>query len=217
MNKFLKAMMLASLPMAVSLALPTAASAQTAASVAVANVEDALQRSNAFAAAAAQIKTTYKAQIDAAEARQKVLEAELRSLVAAYQTAQAAPNASQTALDTQGRAIQAKQQSAQRELQNLEQPYVRAQAFAVEQIGAKLEQAVKAAMTKRKVTLVVNPQATVYSLPTADITNDIVVELNALVPSVSIAVPANWRPGGQGQGNAAPAPATTTPPKPQGR
>jgi Skp family chaperone for outer membrane proteins len=217
MNKIFKALMLASVPMVVSVALPTAASAQTVASVAVANVEEAVQRSSAFAAAVAQIKTTFKAQIDAFEARQKALQAELRPLVTAFQTAQAAPNANQTALETQARTIQTKQQSAQRELQNLAQPFGRAQAYAEEQIGMKLEPALKAAMLKRKVTLVVSPQATISYQPTADITNDIVAELNSLVPSVSIAVPANWQPGGQGQGNAAPAPATTTPPKPQGR
>lgn len=218
MNKISKALLLASLPVAAAFAVPTAASAQTAASVAVANVEEAVQRSSAFAAAVAQIKTTFKAQIDAFEARQKSLQAELRPLVTAFQTARAAPNANQAALETQERNILTKQQAAQRELQNLAQPFGRAQAYAEEQIGMKLEAALRAAMLKRKVTLVISPQATISYQPTADITNDIVTELNTLVPTVSITVPANWQPGGQGQaGQQAPAPATTTPPKPQGR
>ena len=214
MTKLFKIMLLATVPMAFSVALPTAASAQAVTNVAVANVEEAVQRSGAFTAAVAQIKVTYKAQIDAFDARQKVIQAELKPLVAAFQTAQAAPNANRTALETQANAIQTRQQTAQRELQNLAQPFGRAQAYAEEQIGSKLEAALKAAMVKRKVSLVVSPQATISYQPAADITGDIVTELNTLVPAVSIAVPANWQPGGQGQ---AAAPATTTPPKPQGR
>ena len=214
MTKIFKIMLLATVPMAFSVALPTAASAQAVTNVAVANVEEAVQRSGAFTAAVAQIKVTYKAQIDAFDARQKVIQAELKPLVAAFQAAQAAPNANRTALETQANAIQTRQQTAQRELQNLAQPFGRAQAYAEEQIGSKLEAALKAAMVKRKVSLVVSPQATISYQPAADITGDIVTELNTLVPAVSIAVPANWQPGGQGQ---AAAPAITTPPKPQGR
>jgi Skp family chaperone for outer membrane proteins len=216
MTKIFKAILLASAPLVAAISLPTAALAQATTNVAVANVEEAVQRSSAFAAAVAQIKTTYKAQIDAFDARQKSLQAELQPLVTAFQTAQRAPNANQAALQTQANTIQTRQQAAQRELQTLALPFGRAQAYVEEQISAKLEAALKAAMVKRKVNLVVAPQATISYQPTADITNDIVAELNTLVPTASIAVPANWQPGGA-QGQAAPAAATTTPPKPQGR
>ena len=212
MTKIFKAILLASAPVVLA-SMPTAASAQAVTNVAVANVEEAVQRSGAFTVAVGQIKTTYKAQIDAFDARQKSLQAELAPLVTAFQTAQRAPNPNQAALQTQATAIQTRQQSAQRELQTLALPFGRAQAYVEEQISAKLEPALKAAMTKRKVSLVVAPQATISYQPTADITNDIVAELNTLVPTVSIAVPANWQPGGQGQAT----PAATTPPKPQGR
>jgi Skp family chaperone for outer membrane proteins len=213
MTKILKAILLASAPVVFAASLPTTASAQAVTNVAVANVEEAVQRSGAFTAAVAQIKTTYKAQIDAFDARQKSLQAELQPLVTAFQTAQRAPNPNQAALQTQATTIQTRQQAAQRELQTLALPFGRAQAYVEEQISGKLEAALKAAMVKRKVSLVVAPQATISYQPAADITGDIVTELNAMVPSVSIAVPANWQPGGQGQA----APATTTPPKPQGR
>lgn len=216
MNMIIKAMLLATAPVALTVLLPTTASAQAVTNVGVANVEEALQRSNAFTAAVAQIKVTYKVQIEAFEARQRTLQNELKPLVTAFQTAQAAPNPNQAALQAQATTIQNKQQAAQRELQNLAQPFGRAQAYAEEQVSAKLEPALKAAMIKRKVNLVIAPQATISYQPAADISNDIVAELNTLVPSVSIAVPANWQPGGQAQGAAAPA-STTTPPKPQGR
>jgi Skp family chaperone for outer membrane proteins len=218
MTKIFKAILLASAPVVITASLPMTASAQAVTNVAVANVEEAVQRSGAFTVAVGQIKTTYKAQIDAFDARQKSLQAELAPLVTAFQTAQRAPNPNQAALQTQATAIQTRQQSAQRELQTLALPFGRAQAYVEEQISAKLEPALKAAMIKRKVSLVVAPQATISYQPTADITGDIVTELNSLVPSVSIAVPANWQPGGQGQAQAsAPATPTPTPPKPKGR
>lgn len=212
MTKIFKAFLLASAPVAAVVALPTVASAQAVTNVAVANAEEALQRSNAFTQAVAQIKTTYKTQIDAFEVRQKALQAQIQPLVTAFQAAQKAPNPNQAALQTQVTAIQTKQQSAQRELQQLSTPFARAQAYAEEQIASKLEAALKAAMLKRKVNLVLTPQAAVSYQPSADITNDIVAELNTLVPSVSIAVPANWQPG-QSQAAAA----ASNAPKPQGR
>jgi Skp family chaperone for outer membrane proteins len=216
MTKIFKSILLASAPLVAAVSLPTAALAQAATNVAVANVEEAVQRSGAFTAAVTQIKTTYKAQIDAFDARQKSLQAELQPLVTAFQTAQRAPNANQAALQTQANTIQTRQQAAQRELQTLALPFGRAQAYVEEQISAKLEAALKAAMVKRKVNLVLAPQAAISYQPTADITNDIVAELNTLVPTASIAVPANWQPGGA-QGQPAPAATTTTLPKPQGR
>ncbi len=217
MTKIFKALLLATAPIVACAALPTAASAQAVTNVAVANAEEALQRSNAFTAAVAQIKTTYKTQIDAFEVRQKALQSQIQPLVTAFQAAQKAPNSNQAALQTQVTAIQTKQQAAQRELQQLSTPFARAQAYAEEQIAMKLEAALKAAMLKRKVNLVLTPQAAVSYQPSADITNDITAELNTLVPAVSIAVPANWQPG-QGQAAAAgAAPTTPTAPKPQGR
>ena len=46
--------------------------------------------------------------------------------------------------------------------------------------------------------------------PTVDITDAVVTEINALVPSVSITPPAGWQPGRQGQA-AAPAAAPANP------
>jgi Skp family chaperone for outer membrane proteins len=220
MTKFAKFMLLAAAPIAAVVALPTVASAQ-ATSIGVANLEEAVQKSNAFVLAINQIKITYKAQIDAFEARSKALNTEIQPLVTAFQTAQRAPNANQAALQTQYTALQTRQQNANKELQTLYLPVGRAQAFAEEQIVAKLDPALKAAMTKKKVALVLQPNATVSYQPVADITTDIVAELNTAVPNVSITPPANWQPGGQqGQAGApaAPgAPAQPAKPQPQGR
>jgi Skp family chaperone for outer membrane proteins len=218
----MKIMMKAALLAAVAFALPTTASAQvTTAGIAVANLEEAVQKSAAFGVAIGQIKVTYKAQIDALEARQKTLNAELQPIVNAFQAAQKAPNPNQAALQTQYNAIQTKQQNGQRELQNLGQPVARAQAWVEEQIVSKLDAALKAAMIKKSVALVLQPQATVSYQPVADLTDEVTAELNLTVPSVTITPAASWQPGGQGGAGAAnpgaPKPPVAPAPKPQGR
>jgi Skp family chaperone for outer membrane proteins len=212
MKMLLKAALLATAPIA--FAAPTLVSAQATTNVGVANLDEAVQKSNAYVAAIAQIRTAMKPQIDQFEARSKALNTEIQPLVTAFQTAQRAPNANQQALQTQATAIQTKQQAAQRELQQLYLPVGRAQAYVEEQIVGKLDGALKAAMTKNRVSLVVRPEATISYQPATDITAAITAELNTAAPSVSITPPAGWQPAGQaGQQGAAPAPAA----RPQGR
>jgi Skp family chaperone for outer membrane proteins len=217
MKTITKSLLLAAAPLAAIVAMPVVAMAQAAPAVGVANLNEAVEKSNAWVLAANQIKITYKAQIDAFEARSRVLNGEIQPLVTAFQTAQRAPNPNQAALQTQAQAIQTRQQSAQKELGGLYQPIGRAETYAQEQIAAKLDAALKAAMVKKKVGIVLQPQATISYQPALDITADIIAELNTSVPNVSITPPANWQPGGQGGAApaAAPAAGTPTPPKPQ--
>lgn len=213
----LKTMMLAAaaaLPGVVALSAPAAAQV---AGIAVANPEGAVARSSAWTAAQSQIQTTYKSQIDQANARRTAIEAELRPLYQAFETARAAPNANEAALRTQATTIQNRENAAQQELGRLTAPAARAQAYALEQIQRQLSPAVQAAVARKQVQLLLNPQAALYAAPATDITADITTELNRLVPSVSITPPANWQPGQQGAGAtpaAGTAPAGTTPARP---
>lgn len=210
MTKMMKALALATLTLPAAALVPTAANAQ----VAVANLEGAIQQSAAYQNAVAQMKTTYKTQIDAFSARQTVLNGELQPLVTTLQNAQKQPGATEASVKPQLDAAQAKQASIQRELAPLYAPIARAQAYVEEQIVAKLDAATKAAMAKRKVTLVVRPEAAVIADPSADLTAAIVAELNTLVPSASITPPAGWQPGQQGAAAGQPAPATAAPAAP---
>jgi predicted signal transduction protein with EAL and GGDEF domain len=116
------------------------------------------------------------------------------------------------AIQTQYDAYQKAGQNGQAELQRLGQPIALANAYVEEQISAKLSDALKSAMTKSKVDLILAPDATVSYQPTVDITQQVVTELNALVPSVGITPPAGWQPGGaRGQ---APVPAAAAPANP---
>ncbi|NJR79076.1 OmpH family outer membrane protein [Sphingomonas corticis] len=202
--------------LAAALAVPGVAAAQVG-GVAVADPEGAVANSKAWAAARGQIATTYKTQIDQANARRTAITTELQPLVAAYQRAAAAPGATEASLRTQAQAIQTKEQAANAELGRLTAPASRAQAYALEQISAKLPEAVNAAVRARNVSLLLRPNAALFANPAADITAAITAELDRTVPSVTITPPANWQPGQQQQGAAAPAagtpaaPATTAP------
>ena len=206
--------------LAAALVTPGAFTAATAtaqvAGIAVADPEAAVANSKAWATARTQIQTTYKAQLDQANTRRQAITTELQPLVAAYQKAAAAPGATEASLRTQAQAIQTREQTANAELQRLTAPASRAQAYAIEQISAKLPDAVNGAVRAKNVSLLLRPNAALFAQPTTDITSAITAELDRLVPTVGITPPANWQPGQQGDAAAAApaaapaAPAATT-------
>ena len=216
-----KTLLLAAALVAPAAMTATAADAQVS-GIAVADAQGAIANSKAWNAARAQIETTYKAQLDQAETRRQAVARELQPLVTAFQTAQRAPGATEATLRPQAQAIQTRENAANQELARLTQPAQRAQQYAIEQIQAKLSDAVTAAVRAKIVSVLLRPEAALFAQPTADITAAITTELDRLVPTVSTAVPANWPPtqqGGQQQG-AAPAPAGRAPAAtraPQGR
>jgi len=196
---------------ALALAPAAPALAQT---VAYTDVQQVLGTSAAAKLADQQMRVTFKAQYDQVESRSRVLQAELNAMIVKVQADQKA-NANDPSLQTQVKAIQEKQRAAQEELGRLSDPIERVNAYVLEQIDAKLDAAVTAAMAKKKVALLLQRGAVIKNTPGTDLTQDIVTELNALVPSVSITPPANWQPGqnrpGAQQGASAPAQ------QPQGR
>nr|WP_047167638.1 OmpH family outer membrane protein [Sphingomonas sp. Y57] len=191
--------------------LPVAANAQAAAApaaantgVAVVDLEGAVSNSAAYRTAMSQMETTYKAQFTALQTRQTALQGELAPLRTEIENLQKNPATPKATLEAKIAAFQQKGQAAQAELQRLAAPIARPQAYVKEQIGAKVEQALKAAMTAKKIGLVIGPEAVVAVQGGSDLTPDVVTQLNALVPSVSITPPANWQPG-QSEQAAAPA------------
>ncbi|MEH6756308.1 MAG: OmpH family outer membrane protein [Parasphingorhabdus sp.] len=191
----LKSAALALATLSVPAMVATPAAAQSKTSIAVANYEAAVVKSQAYQTAVAQMKVTYKADIDATNARATALQAELTPLVEAYNAAVQKPGANQTTVQPQAQALQTKRQSGQQELARLQQRVTLATAYVEEQVGMKLNDAIKAAMKTKKVDLVLQPQAVVAREPYVDMTDDIVLELNKLVPTASITPPAGWEPG----------------------
>jgi Skp family chaperone for outer membrane proteins len=216
----LKSLLAAAALGAVGVTVAMPATAQVA-GIAVADPEAAVANSRAWQAARTQIQTTYKTQLDQAETRRQAIQNELRPLVQAYQTAAAAPNANEAALRPQAQAIQTREQAANQELARLTEPAQRAQAYALEQISNRLNEAVQGAVRARNVQLLVRPNAVLFTQPTADVTAAITTELDRLVPSVTTTPPAGWQPGQQraaaGAAPAAGQPAATPAAQPAGR
>ncbi|HEX8485013.1 OmpH family outer membrane protein [Sphingomonas sp.] len=183
---------------------------------AIADFAAAVRSSNAYQAAARAIQTQYKAQIDAYNARSQPLQAELQRSAQEIRTLQQA-NTPEATINPRIQAFQARQQAIQTELAPLAAPFERPLAYAEEQITAKLDQATRNAMTAKRVNILLRPEGVAFALPTSNITADIAQQLNALVPTVSTAVPANWQPGGQGGAAPAAAAPAATPRRNQGR
>jgi Skp family chaperone for outer membrane proteins len=163
--------------------------------IGVVNLEAVVANSNAFRTAQQQRQTTYKAQIDQAEGRRRQLEAQLQPMAEKFNRDRAAPGANQAALAQQAQGIQNLQQSGQQELQRILQPVALSEAYVQEQIGDKLDQAVKNAMSKSKISLLLSPQAVVAVNDNAyNLNQGVLNELNTLIPAAQIVPPAGWVP-----------------------
>ncbi|MGE3691930.1 MAG: OmpH family outer membrane protein [Novosphingobium sp.] len=217
---------------------PAASAGPNVPGLAVVDMEAVVANSNAFKVAQQQRPVTYKATIDAAEARKNQITAQLQPLIDKFnrdrQAATANTPAGQNSLQQQAESIQRIQQSGQQELQTMLRPVALSEAYVTEQISDKLSAAVQAAMTKNKISLVINPQAVVaaagsyYSLNQA-----IIDELNTAIPSAQLVPPNGWEPreirearaaqaaqqGGASAAGGQPAPRPSTPagPSPDGR
>lgn len=163
--------------------------------LAVANLEAVVANSNANKTAASQRPTTYKAQIDAYQAKGTQVQNQLKPLVEKFNKDRAAPGANQASLQQQAAAIQQIQQSAEQEMNQIVQPVAYSEAYVTEQIEEKLDAAVKAAMAKKNISLVLNPQAIVAVNNNAyNLNQDILDALNAAIPSAQLVPPAGWEP-----------------------
>ncbi len=199
MKTLFKAVALATVPVAALAVTAVSANAQSKLGIAVVDIDKAVNDCNAAATARTQMQTTYKTNIDNFNARKTALDTELKQKGEAFQAAVKAANGQTTpALQSQYQALQKSQQDAQAELQRIGQPIGLANAYVEEQISAKIGDALKAAMTKSKVDLVLQPGATISYQPSVDITAAVTAEINALVPSVGIVPPPGWQPGQQG-------------------
>ena len=172
---------------------PMAAHAQLQA-VAVVDLDKAVGESAALVSANAQIQTQYKAQIDAFQARRQAAATEMQGLQTELQTLQRT-NAPQATIQQKVAAAQAREQALQTQLQPLAAPFQRPAAYASAQVQEKLDAAVRAAMTAKRVGVLLKPEATLALLPANDITPDVTAQLNLTVKTVSITPPANWQPG----------------------
>jgi Skp family chaperone for outer membrane proteins len=219
--------------LALALAAPAAlvstpALAQAARGVAVVNVPAVVANSNALKTAEQQRPVTYKAQYDAATAKRAQLQAQLQPLVEKFNQDRSAANPNQASLQQQAASLQQLQETGNRELQTILQPVALSTAYVEEQIGAQLQKAIENAAKKKNMTLVVSIDNVLYVDAAYNLSQDVLAELNTLLPTAQLVPPAGWLPrevreqqaaqqaAAAAQGGAA-APAAPTTTQPTGR
>lgn len=194
----------------------------------VADLEAVMVNTSAFRTAEQQRPVTYKATIDQYQARGKALQAQIKAMDDKLQKDAAAPNANKAALQQQAVALQKMQESGQAELNNIIKPVVYSREYVKEQLEEKMDAAVKAVMARRNVTLLLAPQSVILSTASSyDLSQDIVNELNRVLPSATLSPPAGWEPrqirearaaqAAQGTAATTPRPATPAGPQPDSR
>ena len=241
--KILKNILLASVLIAPALGYAGAAQAQVS-GIAIAQPENAILGAKALDAANSSIDTTYKVQLDQARARQQSLSAELTTILAPLGTGGKAPTDKEIAAAEAAKnpiidKAKAAQAAGQADVQRFNLPPLRAQAFAIEQILQKYQTAVNTVAAAKKISLVLGAGNVQFNAPSVDVSDDIRVELDRILPTVSIAPPADWQPAQQtiqlqqqlqqmmyvqalraqqqGQGPTGPTPPTPSGKKPAGR
>ncbi len=224
MKIFSHSLIAASLTLATTTMLAaTPAAAQAIKGLAVANPNAIVALSNAYKVSEQQRPVTYKPQIDQANARKTQIEAQLRPLATKLEADARAANPNQVSLQTQYSQIQQIEQAGQQEINQILQPIAFSRAYVIEQIGEKLEAATKAAMSKQKITILLDSESVINADQTYNLNQAILNELNTVIPSAQLVPPAGWLPRQQREQQAAAAaaqgqqPAQTPPAQPQGR
>ena len=198
--------------------------------IAVANLQAAIASTDAYRVAQQQRPVTYKPQFDQAQARGNALEAQIKPMIDRFNAARQGTMtpALQTQLQGQARAIQELQEKGKQEIQQILLPAALSEAFVNEQIEEKLNQAVQKAMEKNRVSMLLQPGAVVARANGYDLTDEIVAETNAVLPTAQLVPPQGWEPREMREARAqqaapqagnrpAAAPAAPAGPQPEGR
>ena len=170
-------------------ALP--ANAQVA-GIATLDTTDAIMQTKAFAQAYQQIGTTFTSNSQMIQTKRKEI-----NDINAQLDSNKDKNLTQEELDA---AIKAKNplltqlEAKEREIAQLQQPIVTAQAFAVESIADRYAAAQQQVITQKKINMILAPDAFIWAPDAVDVTKAVTAALDLAVPSVGITPPANWQP-----------------------
>jgi len=162
--------------------------------IAVANLEAAVANTDAYRLASQQRPVTYKANFDNAKARGSALDAQLKPLIDKFNADRAAAKPNVPALQQQAQAIQQLQEKGKEEIQQILMPPALSEAYVREQIEDKLDAAVQKAMEKHRVSLLLQPGTVIARANAYELTDEIVTELNVLIPNTQIVPPQGWMP-----------------------
>ena len=196
MKSYLKPLLAAGVMFAgVSPMVAAPAAAQVVKGVGVVSLPGVVLNSIAYKTAESQRPVTYKAQIDAAEARRQAIANQLQPLITKFNADQQA-NANNPALAAQRQTIQQISQAGQQELQQMLAPVSLSRAYVAEQIEERVGTAVQNAAKRKNITLILDPNqgGVIYSDAAYNLTQDVVNELNTLLPSAQLVPPDGWLP-----------------------
>ncbi|MFN3424944.1 MAG: OmpH family outer membrane protein [Novosphingobium meiothermophilum] len=193
---------LAAVAVAPNAALAQATTGTVVQGIAIANPSAVVAASSAFQTAQQQRPVTYKPQIDQANTRKTQIEAQLKPLIDKLTADSKAANPNRAALQQQYEQIQQIEQAGQAEIQQILEPLNLSQQYVLEQIGDKLDAATQAAMDKKKISLVIDSQSVIKAGQVYNLNQDILTELNKLIPSAQLVPPAGWMPRAQREAQA---------------
>ncbi|HEX4693772.1 OmpH family outer membrane protein [Sphingomonas sp.] len=196
---------------AAALVAPAVALAQTAPSVLVVDIDRVGSECNACKVAGGQFQTM----VQQAQTRAQTLRTQLETAGAPLEASIKALNgkAPDVALQARVTAFQQQENSANGELNNTQQRLQSIQQNINRQILEKLGPITDALLRQRGALIVMARNSTLANADSVDITNDVLAQINAQLPSISVtpmpqAAPA---PGATAPAPTVPAPTPTTP------
>jgi outer membrane protein len=189
MNKFA----ISAAAAALSLAMPGMAQAQRApgAVIVVVDTDRIYRECVACVAAQAQLQGMMTSARTRAQQLGQPLQTEAQSIeqagAAIRNQTGAARTAAETALQSRVQQFQSRQTAAQQEVQVLERNIQSSQANVLQQINARLNPIIQQVMTARNANVALDTNATLARGASLDVTNDVLTQLNAALPSVVVA------------------------------
>jgi len=197
---------------AAAIITPAVALAQTAPSVLVVDIERIGSECNACKVAGGQ----FQAMVQQAQTRAQTLRTQLQTAGAPLQTSINALNgkAPDAALEARITAFQQQENTANTELANTQQRLQSIQANINRQISDKLGPITDAILKQRGALIVMARNSTLANADSIDVTNDVLAQINAQLPSISVTPlpqPPAAAPGAVAPAPTTPAPAPTTP------
>lgn len=183
-----------------ALAMSAPAQAQVTGSLAVVNPSAAVLSAKALSAALQQVRTTYKANYDAAAARSAQLQREVEPLVKLLDadkngdTTDAEIQAARQRNDANLGKIETAQRNANNDIQRQLAAATLAEAYAIEMVSQKYNAAQAKVVADKRIGALLAPEAFVYAPAAANVTAAITAEIDRTTPSVAITPPAGWQP-----------------------
>lgn len=171
-----------------AIAAPPAAAGQAASGIVTIDGQRILAECTACKAANAQLQQQGSQLQAYVQQQQAVLNPEAQQLEAQ----QKALNGKQpdAAFQTRAQAFIAKRTGIEQQAQQRQEAIQRNANYVRQQIGAKLQPIVFSVMTAHHAAVALDLSATVSVAPSTDVTNEVLAQLNAQLPSVTVAAPA---------------------------